>query len=102
VVEGEDMRSEIRFVELPGEAPEVTFGRSVGPPLRHVQLHSPTISRKHARMARQGSDWVICNLSRTNPIVINGTTFLQPEEERVLRDADRIEMGEVVFRYYST
>jgi hypothetical protein len=102
VVEGDNIQSEIRFVDFPGEPVEVTFGRSPGQPLRHVQLTSPTISRSHARMTRQGKDWVICNLSRTNPIVVNGSPLLEPEEQRVLSDSDRIEMGELVFRYHAT
>ena len=33
-----------------GEIPEITFGRVNGPPYRHVQLRSQTVSRQHARM----------------------------------------------------
>jgi pSer/pThr/pTyr-binding forkhead associated (FHA) protein len=100
VEEGEDHRAEIRFVDLPGAPPEVTFGRSRGEPFRHIQLHSPTVSREHARMIREGDDWEIENRSQTNPIVVNGRTLRGPGERRTLRDRDRIEMGEVVFRYY--
>jgi hypothetical protein len=102
IEEGEAERSEIRFVHLPGAQQEVTFGRRVGEPFRHIELHSPTVSRDHARMARVGSDWVITNLSNTNPIVVNGASLTDSAGSRVLRDGDRIEMGEVVFRYHST
>jgi hypothetical protein len=101
VEDGEESRAEVRFVDLPGQRPEVTFGRSPGEPLRHVQLRSATVSRQHARLVRDGTDWVIANLSHTNPIVINGVQLARPEEQRTLEDGDRIEMGEVVFRYYA-
>jgi len=99
VEEGEDSPAEIRFVDVPGAAPEITFGRRLGQPFRHVQLRSLTVSREHARMAREGADWVIANLSRTNPIVVNGVALDSSDPHRVLTDGDRIEMGEVVFRY---
>jgi len=99
VEEGEDSPAEIRFVDVPGTAPEITFGRRLGQPFRHVQLRSLTVSREHARMAREGADWVIANLSRTNPIVVNGVALDSSDQHRVLTDGDRIEMGEVVFRY---
>ena len=99
VEEGEDSPAEIRFVDVPGATPEVTFGRRRGEPFRHVQLRSLTVSREHARLAREGKNWVISNLSQTNPIVVNGDTLDADDQRRVLHDGDRIEMGEVVFRY---
>ena len=99
VVAGEDSHSEIRFIDHPGPGSAVTFGRGEGEPLLHIQLRSPTVSRKHARMARSGGEWVIANLSQTNPIVVNGVTLEGLDKERPLEDGDLIEMGEVVFRY---
>jgi pSer/pThr/pTyr-binding forkhead associated (FHA) protein len=98
VEEGEDGRTEIRFVDSPGGKVEVTFGRRSGEPFRHVQLRSPTVSREHARMTRTNADWLIENLSETNPILVNGTP-LQVADRLTLKDGDRVEMGEVVFRY---
>ena len=98
VEEGEDGRAEIRFVDGPGDPIEVTFGRRSGEPFRHVQLRSPTVSRDHARMIRVDGSWLIENLSETNPILVNGTQL--PRSKRLtLEDGDRVEMGEVVFRY---
>jgi hypothetical protein len=98
VVEGDGEGRDIRFMRAWGESPEVTFGRTRGPAHRHVQLAAPTVSRNHARMLLEGDRWKIINLSATNPVVINGEE-LPPENARILSEGDRIEMGEVIFRY---
>lgn len=98
VVEGDGQGRDIRFMRAWGEPPEVTFGRARGPAHRHVQLAAPTVSRNHARMELDGERWKIVNLSATNPVVINGEELL-PHTARLLDEGDRIEMGEVIFRY---
>ncbi len=98
VVEGDGQGRDIRFMRAWGEPPEVTFGRSRGPAHRHVQLAAPTVSRNHARMELEGERWKIINLSSTNPVVVNGQELL-PHTARLLDEGDRIEMGEVIFRY---
>jgi hypothetical protein len=99
IVEGEDQGRDIRFVQTSEGIPEITFGRNPGPPHRHVQLLSPTVSRKHAVIEYDGGRWKITNLSTTNPVVVNDDALQPPHEHRVLSDGDRIEMGEVIFRY---
>ena len=115
VVSGLDAGHEIRFVRTPGpDGTRVTFGRAEGVPYRHVQLREPTVSRTHARMtleaaARNGAEassstprWRLENLSATNPVVVNGTPLAADESEQcsvMLDEGDRIEMGEVVFRF---
>ena len=89
----------IRFVKIPAEEPEVTFGRSPGDQYRHIQLKIPTVSRMHARMRYKDGDWWIENLSSTNPVVLNGHS-MGADTRKSLDDGDRIEMGEVVFRYW--
>lgn len=97
VAEGEDdARHEIRFVQMGGRS-EVTFGRNPGEPYRHVQLHSRTVSRLHARMSFDDGQWTLENLSATNPTVLNGEALTNDGARRTLREGDRIEMGEVVF-----
>ena len=97
IVEGEDQGRDIRFVETSEGIPEITFGRSTGPPHRHVQLLSRTVSRQHAIIEYDAGRWKITNLSRTNPVVVNHAELNPPEDQRLLSDGDRIEMGEVVF-----
>jgi hypothetical protein len=99
VVDGESPGRDIRFVRTWGEIPEITFGRITGPPYRHVQLRSQTVSRQHARMQYVEGRWKLTNLSQTNPVLINGQALDSAHGHRVLRDGDQIEMGEVVFRY---
>jgi hypothetical protein len=122
VIAGRDAGQEIRFVRTPGpDGTLVTFGRAEGAPYRHVQLREPTVSRAHARMTLNGrtaqpdadgravsSDsasarWRLENLSATNPVVVNGRALAAdegPTASAVLCEGDRIEMGEVVFRFH--
>jgi hypothetical protein len=100
IVDGEDQGRDIRFVETSDGIPEITFGRSSGPPHRHVQLLSRTVSRRHAVIEYDSGRWRITNLSRTNPVVVNDAELDTPDGQRVLSDGDRIEMGEVIFRYH--
>jgi hypothetical protein len=118
VIAGRDAGQEIRFVRTPGpDGTRVTFGRAEGAPYRHVQLREPTVSRAHARMTLEaggGTDaqdtrvnaggWRLENLSATNPVVVNGRPLAADGGDGcsvVLREGDRIEMGEVVFRFHS-
>jgi hypothetical protein len=100
VVEGREIGQEIRFVRQPGSAQtEVTFGRQDGVAYRHVQLHEPTVSRLHAKMTLEDKEWRLTNLSATNPASVNGKPLAPDQGSVVLRDGDRVEMGEVVFRF---
>jgi hypothetical protein len=120
VVAGRDAGQEIRFVRTPGpDGTRVTFGRAEGAPYRHVQLREPTVSRAHARMTLEngsgsggrdtpagqanGLRWRLENLSATNPVVVNGRPLAadgSAECSVSLGEGDRIEMGEVVFRFH--
>jgi hypothetical protein len=100
VVDGDRTGRDIRFVRTWGEVPEVTFGRVTGPPYRHIQLKSQTVSRQHARLQYVDGRWQLTNLSQTNPVVVNGQTLDTAHGQRVLCDGDQIEMGEVIFRYH--
>ena len=120
VVAGRDVGQEIRFVRTPGpDGSRVTFGRAEGAPYRHVQLREATVSRTHARMTLEvvagapGPDgrgvtgnvgrWRLENLSATNPVVVNGQPLAADETPGscvALAEGDRIEMGEVVFRFH--
>ena len=99
---GPDAGREVRFVAPPGgDGPvEITFGRTEGPPYRHIQLMARTVSRRHARMQLTDDHWSLQNLSATNPVVHNGRRLAADEEVPLLVDGDRIEMGEVVFVFH--
>jgi pSer/pThr/pTyr-binding forkhead associated (FHA) protein len=98
ILSGPDLGQEVHFARPLGEeTASITFGRSEGNPLRHVQLLDPTVSRSHARLDFSGGRWRLSNLSSTNPVVLNGRAVDEREVSVLLGDGDRIEMGAVVF-----
>lgn len=100
VIEGADAPPQIRFFRSAAlEVPEVTLGRSHGPPYRHVHLWAPSVSRIHARLRFEGGRWRIANLSQVNPVRVNGQALEGSDEGCTLADGDRIQLGEVVLRY---
>ena len=102
VVGGEDTGQEIHFARQVGdEDVTVTFGRSEGPPLRHVQLLDPTVSRQHARMTFDGQRWHLSNMSTTNAVLLNGAALPDHGAGITLEDGDRLEMGAVVFVFHA-
>lgn len=102
IIEGRDVGQEVKFVRTSGpDGTTVTFGRAEGAQYRHVQLHEPTVSRMHAKLVLDGKSWSLVNLSATNPVIVNGMALAGEGSSVVLREGDRIEMGEVVFRFRS-
>jgi hypothetical protein len=99
IEEGSNRGQEIRFVRVHGEPPEVTIGRGDGPPYRHIKLSARTVSRKQARLRFENGRWMISNLSKTNPTVVNGEELDDVADCRLLHDGDTIEMGEMVLRF---
>lgn len=88
---------EIRFVRVPGLS-RFTLGRNAGPLHSHIQLRAATASRMHAYMEFEGGRWQLGNMSQTNAVVLNGKP-LDNGSPRVLADGDRIEFGELSFRF---
>ncbi len=102
VVTGKGLGSEIRFVRTGGpDGSTITIGRSEGPAYRHIQVDVPTVSRRHAHMRWDGSRWSLTNLSATNPVSINGVALPGEGTAIDLVDGDRVEMGEVTFRFHA-
>jgi hypothetical protein len=59
-------------------------------------------NRNGADASTSTARWRLENLSATNPVVVNGTPLAADDSEKcsvMLDDGDRIEMGEVVFRF---
>ena len=101
VIAGDARHREIRFFRVPGQPAELILGREPGDTAQHVTLASTTVSRRHARFAFLDGRWTVTNLSRTNPIVINGAELPSNDTAYDLRDGDRLELGEVVLRFTS-
>jgi hypothetical protein len=101
VLSGDARHQEIRFVRVAGQQPQLILGRNPGRSPQHVALNSSTVSRQHARLAYSGGKWVVANLSKTNPVVVNNQELTNLDGERQLADGDRIELGEVVLRFHA-
>jgi hypothetical protein len=72
------------------DEPVLTLGRD---PRNDVVIDHPEVSRRHARIARQGDVWVIEDLESTNGTFVNGTRLTVP---RALTRGDTIELSEAV------
>jgi Protein of unknown function (DUF3662)/Inner membrane component of T3SS, cytoplasmic domain len=56
-----------------------------------VTLDDPSVSRRHARLRREGSRWTVEDLGSTNGVLLNG----QPVTRTDVHDGDRLELGTV-------
>jgi pSer/pThr/pTyr-binding forkhead associated (FHA) protein len=56
-----------------------------------VTLDDPSVSRRHARLRREGSRWTVEDLGSTNGVLLNG----QPVTRTDVHDGDRLELGSV-------
>jgi hypothetical protein len=102
ILSGEAAGEDLRLFSRIGEPPQIVVGRETGPPHRHITLHSPTVSRRHARMDFADGHWTITNLSRTNPVLVNDRVLANGGSSRKLSDGDRIELGEVALRFLTS
>ena len=83
-------RSGAGFFPLDGA--ELTIGR--GEERRH-HLADPGISRMHARVVREGDDFVVEDLGSTNGTEVNG----QLVKRRRLADGDRVRLGSSTLQF---
>jgi len=75
------------------EGEEICIGRSAGSDL---VLNDAGVSRIHARIHRQGGQWVLFDCGSANGTELNGTKVISPAP---LRRGDRIRVGAVVFKF---
>lgn len=59
-------------------------------------LEDPMVSRKHVLIRLEDNQYIIENLSATNPASINGETLIEPY---ILTDQDLLKIGSTVFRF---
>ncbi len=74
---------------------EVIIGRSVG---SHVRLDDSEVSRHHARIRHNGSDFVMIDLNSANGTLLNG----QKVTEKRLRNGDSLRLGTTLLTFQST
>jgi hypothetical protein len=76
-------------ITLPNQA---IIGRMPG---CDVQLDDPSVSRRHARISRANSGWLIEDLGSTNGVTVNGASV----EREYLSGGEDIELGNVRMRF---
>jgi serine phosphatase RsbU (regulator of sigma subunit)/pSer/pThr/pTyr-binding forkhead associated (FHA) protein len=74
---------------------EVVLGRL---PECDIQLQSNMVSRRHARVFRQGNDFLLEDLGSGNGSYLNGKRITEPTR---LRHDDRVKFGPVLLRFES-
>ena len=90
-------RVEVLTGELAGrsytmEERRFVIGRA---PRCHIVIPKKYISREHARIVREGEDFVIDGLSETNPVLMDR----RPIREHLLNDGDVFEVCGIRFRF---
>jgi ABC-type multidrug transport system ATPase subunit/pSer/pThr/pTyr-binding forkhead associated (FHA) protein len=76
------------------DRPEIVIGRDAGADL---QIDSPGISRKHARITQEGNLYTLEDLNSTNGTFLNGELLTQPAR---LRNGDQVGLGQTVLLEY--
>jgi hypothetical protein len=102
IQQGPNRGESIRFRRTNGDDADITLGRGEGPPESHIQVNAETVSRLHARLRFDHGRWKISNLSRTNPLLVNGEPLTAGAMALWLSEGDTIEMGEMTFRFHSS
>ena len=104
VASGDETVKEIRFYRVQGQTtPEMTFGRVAGAAYTHIQLKPMTVSSRQARITYINGQWILTNFApaTSNPTKFNGQE-LPVEGQTVLKEGDRVEMGEVALVFHTS
>ncbi len=75
---------------LPLEVDEIFIGRE---PTNTIQVDSPGVSRKHARLILKNDQYLIEDLGSSNGTFVNGERITAP---RILNPGDKISLGKLV------
>lgn len=76
------------------EGEEWVLGRD--PKVAAIVLEDPMASRKHALLSRRGDNYYLENVSKVNPLEVNGEPL---EEEVLLHEGDSIQIGNSILRF---
>jgi hypothetical protein len=57
------------------------------------------VSRRHALIFREGNSFIIRDCGSTNGTIINDSVLLGPNRTKVLRNGDRLRLGEVILHF---
>jgi hypothetical protein len=90
------MRAALELVDQAGQRialpNQAIIGRMPG---CDVQLDDPSVSRRHARISRANTGWLIEDLGSTNGVTVNGASV----EREYLNGGEDIELGNVRMRF---
>jgi diguanylate cyclase (GGDEF)-like protein len=73
---------------------EIVLGRGAD---CDIQVDRDSVSRRHARVFRDGEAWMIEDLGSTNGSYVNDV----PVQRSILRDADFLKIGAAIFKFLS-
>jgi two-component system cell cycle response regulator len=76
------------------DRPEVVIGRGGD---CDVQIDRDSVSRRHARVCREGDMWKVEDLNSTNGTYVNDV----PVQRSPLRDSDLLKIGNSIFKFLS-
>jgi predicted component of type VI protein secretion system len=88
-----EVGAEQQRFEMPEREAEVVVGRATD---CQWIIPSGAVSRRHARLVRQGRQVTIEDLGSSNGTIVNGERLTAPRE---LRDQDRVQLGAVEIRF---
>lgn len=80
---------------FPLSAEEIIIGREQG---CEIRIEAPGVSRRHARLLRQGDAYLLEDLASTNGVFINDQRLSAPQR---LKHADRVRLGQTVTLDYA-
>jgi hypothetical protein len=101
LISGDESIKEIRFYKLPNVKEAVlTFGRGSGNLYTHIQLKPMTVSLNQSKIVFKDGKHILYNYSKTNPTIVDGKPVLEGQCIE-LNTGSKIEMGEVVFEFFS-
>src|SRR5579864_6079214 len=71
---------------FPISKPSITFGRE---PTNDIVISDPSVSRQHARLVNNGTQWSIEKLSPQNVVTVNQRNV----QQAIISDRDAIGLG---------
>ncbi len=79
---------------FPLQRNEVVLGRGSD---SEIQVDRDSVSRRHARVFRNGEQWMVEDLGSTNGSYVNDV----PVQRSILRDSDFLKIGAAIFKFLS-
>jgi pSer/pThr/pTyr-binding forkhead associated (FHA) protein len=74
---------------------QVDLGRSLD---NDIVVNDTYVSRKHARITLEGSDFAIEDLGTTNGTYVNGTN-IKGKGKVILKEGDEVKLGQTKFKF---